>query len=67
MTIDYRIIAFSPDLPAELVKAVEGAPILSPNVITGNDHTITFGYGYTFVKVTNLRGQSELARVSRTV
>ena len=50
MTIDRNPITDYPDFVNRLLKAVEGAAKLSPEVILGNDHTITFGYGYTFVR-----------------
>lgn len=49
MTIDYRGDT-NAALVARLIEANEGAAYLSPQVIDGNDHTITFGYGYTFVR-----------------
>ena len=49
MTIDYRGTTNATVL-TRLIEAGEGPAYLRPSVITGNDHTITFGYGYTFVR-----------------
>lgn len=38
----------------EIVKKMifnsEGDSIRQPSIIRGNDHTITYGYGYTFIR-----------------
>ncbi len=47
----------APTITSEFDKIVkkmifnsEGQPIRQPSIIRGNDHTVTYGYGYTFIR-----------------
>jgi hypothetical protein len=37
-------------LVKKMIFNSEGDPIRQPSIIRGNDHTVTYGYGFTFIR-----------------